>query len=143
MIIRPAQPADFDRIRELHEERLVIIHRPVDSDRMLYDRLYTRDAIVFVGDDGDEIRGFVIGRICDGWGVIDEIALDAHHYTGGLGRMMVRQLRERFQQHTIERMVVRAPRYYAVEQAFWRALGAEEWKETTWETAPEDMWMIL
>lgn len=108
-------------------------------------RIEAEDAVVLVGvnEDMQQVVGFLTGTISDGYGAIDDIALDAHRYHGGLGRALFDAARQWFTERSVETLVVRVPRYHPVEQAFWRALGSKEWKDVPWQTAPEHTWMTL
>lgn len=97
--------------------------------------------IVAEGEAG--ICGFIAGEIGENdVGVIHDLILDAHTYHGGLGRELVSTLREWFSAHGLQQMIVCTPRYYAVEQAFWHSLGAEEW-QSGYDSPAEYVWMVL
>jgi hypothetical protein len=65
-------------------------------------------------------------------GVISDMTLDAHQYQGGLGRSLVKAAREWFAEQQIENVIVHVSHRHAVEQAFWRSLGALEWVDVMW-----------
>lgn len=65
-------------------------------------------------------------------GAVLDFAIDAHTYRGGVGRELARAARDWLREHHVERMMIDVPRGAAVEQAFWRALGAKEWIDRLW-----------
>lgn len=98
--------------------------------------------VIVAAQDGD-ISGFVYGVPDEkGAGCICDLVLDAHTYHGGLGRLLVAAIREWFVAHDLVPLVVCVPRYHAVEQAFWRSMGAQVW-ESGRECPVEYVWMTL
>jgi hypothetical protein len=95
---------------------------------------------IFVGLGDGGLLGYVIGRVQlnppgllpEKIGVITDTALDAHQYQGGLGRSLVKAMRGWFAEQQIENVIVHVPHRHAVEQAFWRSLGALEWVDVMW-----------
>jgi ribosomal protein S18 acetylase RimI-like enzyme len=65
-------------------------------------------------------------------GTIQQIAIDAHGYHGGVGRALVEAARAWFTDRGVARVVVWTARRDATEQAFWRSLGATDWMEMLW-----------
>ena len=98
---------------------------------------------IFCAKQNNIVIGYIVGNQRDALWVIEEMALDAHAYHRGLGKGLFMALQTWFTEIAPTSIVIRAPRYYAVEQAFWRALGARDWTETTWEANPLYTWMIL
>lgn len=104
--------------------------------------LWLRDdaCAIFVGLDDRGVLGYSIGWIQstppgllpEKIGVLTDMALDAHEYQGGLGRLLVMAVRGWFAERKIENVIVYVPHRYAVEQAFWRSLGALEWVDVMW-----------
>lgn len=95
---------------------------------------------IFVGVGDSGLFGFVVGWIQPNppglvpevIGTITDIALDAHAYRGGLGRALVNALRDWFAEQRVADVVAYVPYRQAVEQAFWRSLGAVEWMDILW-----------
>ncbi|HEX2620683.1 MAG TPA: GNAT family N-acetyltransferase [Phototrophicaceae bacterium] len=155
MKIRLATLNDTASLTFLRQERVVLLQQsdprltaPSDDfDTMLNDP----NCRVVVGEIDDRIVGYAAGYIRQYLehplfpevGLIAEMTLDAHKYYGGLGRALFLELRNRLNQTTISRMVVRVARYHAVEQAFWRSLGASEDPEPIFEISPALVWMRL
>ena len=87
------------------------------------------------------------GRLPDDMGLIDELALDAHQYHAGLGRGLVERARHELNARQKRHIIACVPRYHAVEQAFWRALGAVEWEAEAptlpLSAPPTSIWMAL
>lgn len=159
MRIRPASPTDPPHLTALWQERAVLLRQsdpriaphlppPEGWQTRLAERLKASGAAVFVIEDGDQPPfGYVITEVerapdtDSALGVIREMALDAHTYHGGAGRALVNEARRWLAAQPIDRTVALVPRHHAVEQAFWRGLGASEWKDETWTIPPQFMWM--
>jgi ribosomal protein S18 acetylase RimI-like enzyme len=155
MQIRRAEQRDIDRLAELWQERLVILAQADPRVKAAPDarqrwhsqaaiKVADGDHIILVGVEGVEITGYIAGHITlEGHGVIEEIALDAHRYHGGLGRELVNALRRVFEQRQARTTLIRVPRRMAVEQAFWRSMGGTERTDVSWKTSADMMWMQL
>lgn len=106
---------------------------------------------VFVGVETETVSGYITcwrqhspyGDLPAGVGIIEELALDAHHYYPGLGRGLVAAARAWFEQHNLTYLAACVPRYHAVEQAFWRALGAYEDQQLKIPLPPTLIWMTI
>lgn len=151
--IRTAQEQDLHQVETLWQERQALLSQANPRfrapDRTLWhDALQARLNMVFVAvDDEQKIVGYIAGRMprADA-GLIDEMALDAHRYHGGVGRTLVRTMRDTFAEMQVSQVFVNVPRYHAVEQAFWRSLGARKPMLADWmneHISPEFMWMTL
>jgi hypothetical protein len=153
--IRPATVDDLPLLAHLWRERLVILeqcdprfatHETNQDSWMarMFNRLSERDRLILVGEMSDGLAGYISGHITQGRaGLIDDMALDAHRYHGGLGRKLYSAMQSWFTEQDTRQVVIQTPRYHAVEQAFWRAIGAIEWTNDSWETPPELMLMTL
>jgi hypothetical protein len=157
--IRIATIDDIPVLTGLWQERMIIIAQ-LDSrfvgaqrqrEKWISGAVWSFDddaQAIYLAQDDTGVIGYIIGILRndnDGLlcGTITDIALDAHKYHGGLGRNLVAALRGWFAQGSAERILIKTPRQYAVEQAFWRALGAKECVDAQWETPPEYIWMTL
>jgi ribosomal protein S18 acetylase RimI-like enzyme len=144
---RPATPADIPVLVEFWYERALLQQTRLAADarerwtRAALKLLESRDAAMFVGLDGEEqLIGYVTcqiqpsppGTLPEQQGVIGEIAIDAHHYHEGTGRLLVGAAREWFHSRAIDHFIVLVSQRSAVEQAFWRGLGAVKWMEILW-----------
>lgn len=155
MNIRTAVLDDLPTLADLWQERRIILSQIDPRFRLLPDeregwlltmqeKLISVDHPIFTVENDALLVGYICGSIQQNeLGLIEEIALDAHRYHGGLGRQLVTMLRQWFEQRDIQRIIVGVPRRMAVEQAFWRSLGAKEWMDTTWTTSSQMMWMQL
>jgi L-amino acid N-acyltransferase YncA len=149
--IRRAASGDISRLAELwHEKRTLLQqsdHRfgslPGDSAAWAESAgewLARDDCAVFVGERDDQIAGYVVGWLQTGppslltqhLGIITELVIDTHTYQGGLGTLLLRSIQDWFKQSGVHNVVAYAPHYHAVEQAFWRALGADQWIDFMW-----------
>jgi hypothetical protein len=83
-----------------------------------------------------EIVGYILASVQPlGYprlGLIQELALDMHSYQGGVARALVGAARRWFEAQDVNQVAVLVARRHAVEQAFWRALGGNEWMEVLW-----------
>jgi ribosomal protein S18 acetylase RimI-like enzyme len=153
--VRPATLDDTPSLNFLRQERVVLLQQ---SDSRLTaptlnfaSALHDSHCAVLVGEQEGRIAGYTVGYVemCPmgalppGVGYIAELTLDAHRYYGGLGRMLYRALRDWFSQRGVTRVIVHVPRYHAVEQAFWRSLGAVEDSLPVFEHVPALVWMIF
>ena len=154
MLIRSALVDDIDKLIHLWSERINLLtqvdkrfastsYREDVLGQQVYEYLNNQDTPIFIALVNEGIGGFIVTEICDSDGVIHEIALDAHQYHGGMGRELVKYSREYFFKQGVKQIIVKVPRFHPVEQAFWLALGAKEWKNQAWKNPPEFMWMIL
>lgn len=100
------------------------------------------DSRIFAADDGSGVVGYLVARVEPGppgmlpdrVGVIDGLAIDSHRYQRGVGRALVDSAQVWLREQSVTRLSIQVPRRRAVEQAFWRALGAKEWMDTLWMT---------
>jgi N-acetylglutamate synthase-like GNAT family acetyltransferase len=146
MIIRPYHPADAPQTAHLYHERAVILTQSdwrFSQVENAFDPAMLDELQQFVSEDGEKVVGVIACEIRDGIGVIMDMALDAHTYHSRLGSDLVHIACDWFNQQGITTVVARVPQFHAVEQAFWRALGAQEWKENLWSNNPPYIWMKL
>lgn len=124
----------FDRRLSLAPDGRVMWERSVAS------WLTDNSCAIFVGAGDAALLGYIIGWIQlnppgllpEKIGVITDMALDAHQYQGGLGRALVNAIRGWFVDQSSENVIVYVPHRHAVEQAFWRSIGALEWVDVMW-----------
>ena len=132
--IRPAIPDDSQILSHLQYEYRVIlsqsdprfaavIQQQTDWTTLIQDN--TRAVLVGLVDSGN-IAGYIHGHVEASTGIMDEMVLDAHQYHGGLGRLLWKHLNIWFRTQGATSHHIFIPRYHPVEQAFWRALGAED-----------------
>lgn len=167
---RPAEKADLPHIERLRQERWVLLCQ--SDGRFLQQQpgdirawLTHADCDIWVGERGvgnDDTISTLVGYVT-AWqhtspygdlpaetGLIDELALDAHKYHAGLGRGLVEQVRRELHARQKTILIACVPRHHAVEQAFWRALGAVEWTPASPSSLlsippapPTSIWMSL
>lgn len=153
-LIRYPTVDDLPTILALWLERMTIIsqsvphlrrHIPSEADHLaqLETWLHLPTAKVICGKQGNRVIGYLVATLQDEMCVIEEMALDAHAYHRGLAKALMNTLQTTFLQQTPLPIVIRVPRYYAVEQAFWRAFGARDWTDPTWQIQPLYQWMTL
>jgi GNAT superfamily N-acetyltransferase len=149
--IRAATNFDLPALAELWHEKLVILSQSdrrfalMPDDRQQWiaaARGWLDDARcgAFVAAVDDEPVGFIVGWVQPmppgmtptQVGMITHLALDAHRYHGGAGRLLLDHARAWFAEQGINQLITWAPHRLPVEQAFWRALGAAEWMDILW-----------
>ena len=169
MNIRNATINDLPSLADLWQERMVIIgqidprfaQNRVERETWVTqekERIHANDWHNIIAVTDDAVIGYIAGTIQASlseheeslvtYGIIEAIVLDAHTYHGGLGRGLYTAIKAWFDDQSTQQILIKAPRYYAVEQAFWRALGAKEWlpeerKTTKWEVPLGYVWMTL
>lgn len=145
LTIRAATETDLPVLAQFWQEKVVLqadtrytgaADRWVTAARSWL--LDSRCAILAAEEDGQCV-GYVVGWIQpmpglpgDALGLITDLALDAHRYHAGVGRALVEALRDWFAERGISGVAAWSSRRSAVEQAFWRSLGALEWMECLW-----------
>ncbi len=146
LLVRAATPLDIPRLASLWYENTVLQQQADHRIRMAPDgeARWSSVAASWLADprmaviaaEGDKgIIGYSVGRVEDGpagllperRGVVLDLAIDAHGYHAGVGRELIGALRRWFISQGVEELLVYVTRRHAVEQAFWRALGAKEW----------------
>lgn len=148
--IRPATEADLPELARLWYEKAAL----PGADRRLTllpdgrvrwteamrRRLADPSALELVAERDAVARGYLVAGLQPGppgfapelLCVITDMALDLHHYQGGLGRALVETARAWGKSHGAAGLVAQVPHRSAVEQAFWRSLGATVWADLMW-----------
>ncbi|MCU0481421.1 MAG: GNAT family N-acetyltransferase [Anaerolineae bacterium] len=153
-LIQSPNVDDLPTILALWSERMTIMsqslphlrrHIPSQADHLaqLQTWLTLPNVKMICGRRDNRVIGYLVAIFQDEVCVIEEMALDAHAYHRGLAKALVTTLQTIFLQPAPMPMMIRVPRYYAVEQAFWRAFGARDWTDPTWQIHPLYQWMIL
>jgi GNAT superfamily N-acetyltransferase len=101
-----------------------------------------RRMAVLVAQEADACVGYVVVRVEPGppglmperLGVLQDMALDTHRYRGGIGRGLIAGAEDWLRGQGVQQLTVAVSRRSAVEQAFWRSLGAREWMDCLWMT---------
>ena len=168
MKLRNATINDLPDLANLWRERMVIIgqidprfaQNRIERETWIAkarERIHANDQQLIIAEESAALIGYIAGTIQPApgrhgektvYGIIETIVLDAHTYHGGLGRGLFTAIKVWFDDQNVQKILIKAPRYYAVEQAFWRALGAKEWlpekkKSPDWEVSPGYVWMAL
>lgn len=151
--VRPADPADLPMLARMWYEKTVLQQQADPRLRFAPDAearwqsaaagwLRDADTAVLVADDGGQPAGYTIVRVQPGTpgllpdcvGVLVDMALDTHRYRGGVGRELVAAARAWLAARGATQMTIVVSQRSAVEQAFWRSLGAREWMDCLWMT---------
>lgn len=151
MIVRPATVSDLPRLVELWHEKMTLLQQGDHRFRLAEDaaqqwlaaaaqhlehpafRIVAAEADDFIyGYSVGCIQAAPVGTLPTQWGVVTELAIDAHRPQGGVGRALIDALRAWLIANDITVLTVQVAGRYPVEQAFWRALGAKEWVDLLW-----------
>lgn len=149
--IRPAHPIDLPDLARLWYEKIALLCQlesrlslPADArerwSAVAQRWLEKAGCQIFVAEVDSQVVGFIIGEIMPGQpgmlpefiGQVHEFALDMHRYHGGAGRLLVTALATWFREHEIDHMTMLAFNRFAVEQSFWRGIGASILQNRMW-----------
>lgn len=159
MEIRPAVVHDIaSPLADLWKEQMTLIGQfdprftPTPQqcaawEQGLARRLLSGEGIVFVAYSSAEIAGYIAGYITTHaqtrYGIIDQMALDAHTYRGGMGRKLFTAISRWFAGHQSDISAVCVPRCYMAAAAFWASLGAVTWENPALAPVPGHVWLKL
>jgi hypothetical protein len=167
MEIQSATRDNLPELNDLWKERRLILSQSdprVSLNQSEYDvwlvttkeRVVDPGSAVFVAKEEGDLIGYIVGHIppmppskqARRYGIVEEIILDVHTQHSGLARRLYSALSSWFSRANVDHVLIRTPSCYAVEQAFWRGLGATEWEPPeqeieAWKTAPEHIWLKL
>lgn len=151
LTVRPATTTDIPRLALLWYEKTVLQQQADPRLRLAPDAaakwsaaaqgwLEDETRAVFVASSADLPVGYLVaavennapGLLPERIGTLLDLALDAHGYHAGAGRALVNAARDWLRAQGIEQAKVTISRRHAVEQAFWRALGAKDWFDCLW-----------
>jgi ribosomal protein S18 acetylase RimI-like enzyme len=149
--IRPALPDDLPDLAHLWHEKMILTaqfdpHLRLAPDAMAQwiqaasGWIASIDCHLLVAHYNHDCVGYIIGRVQDAppgllpvkVGSVVEMAVDAHARLGGVGSLLMDDLRKWFAEQGVEQVTALVARRNAVEQAFWRAQGAAEWADILW-----------
>lgn len=154
MRIRPAQAADLPLLSEYWYDRAALLQQMGAPLQLLPDaRSRWEDAAAhwLHADDvyfltcvinDDEAGGALVGRIEANqpglapthYGRVLQLVIDLHtpHLQQGMGGALLRAFQERLRDNDITRLVAAASVTLAVEEAFWRGMGAQRTQTIFW-----------
>jgi GNAT superfamily N-acetyltransferase len=142
--VRRAVAEDMDELLRLCEERREVYLKA--ERRMLpfadaqngwresvLSWLARDDAAVMVAARDEALIGYIIGWVWHNppatepqkFGLVSEMTVDGHCKQGGVGTAMFDGLKDWFRENKLDVVEVRVPRVQPIEQAFWRAIGAQ------------------
>jgi GNAT superfamily N-acetyltransferase len=143
--IRAALRTDLPALAALWHEKLVLQADPrltASPERWMAATSASLDdprCALFTAVDDDRAIGYIVGWVQpfpgvsgDALGMITEIAIDTHGYHAGVGRALLDALRAWFHAQGVEALVVWTSHRLAMEQAFWRSVGAIDWMDMWW-----------
>jgi hypothetical protein len=150
--IRPANLNDIPEMARLWYEKM-ILHQEFDRRFALRPDAQARwmaeveawiadkSCAIFVAEcTGGLLTGYIVAWVKNGppglypehIGMVSDLTIDAHGQQGGVGRLLLKPVRDWLATGRIINLVAYVPRRQAVDQAFWRALGATEWLDALW-----------
>ena len=149
--IRPAAAPDIPRLFELWQELMALRQQSDSCFRLLPDAqdrwsaavtawLANPECAVLVAEEDLGLVGYVVALLQESpvglaplrHGLITDLAVDVHRYHGGLGRALLDAARDWFDAQGISHILVYVSHQHAVEQAFWRAVGAGPYVDLMW-----------
>jgi ribosomal protein S18 acetylase RimI-like enzyme len=149
--IRAAIADDLPTLSVFRHEKLVLLAQQDRRFTLEADapKTWQHAASSWIGDQAciflvvtaeTSLVGYVIGWVQPAppgisphhWGMITDLALDAHGYHAGAARALVEAARAEFAKRDVTQMLVQVPHRGVVEQAFWAAYGATHWMEWLW-----------
>jgi GNAT superfamily N-acetyltransferase len=144
-VIRKASGQDLAELRRLWQERKEVYLKNADPSVLglatadawqntISAWLTRSDVTVLVADREGQLIGYMIGWVRENlplltpahYGLISEMSVDGHCKQGGVGTALFQAMQAWFKTHHLDYVEVRVPRLQPIEQAFWRALGAEQ-----------------
>lgn len=145
LTVRVALATDIPALADLWLEKMILQADPraTPSPERWSDAaigwLDDERCVVLAAERDGQLVGCIVGWIqplpgypSDQLGMITELAIDAHRYQQGVGRALVDALRAWFDERGVTAMAVLSSRRLAVDQAFWRSVGAVDWMELLW-----------
>ena len=142
--VRRAVPTDVDELLRLCEERRDVylsgerrLAPFADAKQQWRDSVLSwlerDDAAVLVAARDEGLIGYIIGWVWhnppaiepERFGLVSEMSVDGHCKQGGVGTAMFEGLKIWFREQGLSAVEVRVPRAQPIEQAFWRAIGAQ------------------
>jgi RimJ/RimL family protein N-acetyltransferase len=153
MNIRPAQAADLPLLSEYWYDRMALLQQ-MGAPVQLLPRARSRweeAAQGWLNDDtitcltcviDNQAGGALIGTIKDNqpgiaparYGQVLQLIIDLHtpHQQQGMGGALLRAFRKQLQSKGINRLMAHASTMLAVEEAFWRGIGAQRTQTVFW-----------
>jgi len=148
MNVRAATPQDMDELLRLYEERMDVylqyesrqphyVENQAAWQTAILEWIEQDNANVLVVQRDDQLIGYMIAWV---WknppftypatiGMVTELSVDGHCKQGGVGTALLESVSTWFREKGLESFEIRVPRRQAIEQAFWRAVGAEAYHD--------------
>ena len=141
-VIHPAQIHDSKTLHMLWDQKQALLKlvAPNASSMLVIDwnSLYLEwmkddHTEIYVAMKHAAILGFIVVRYMpNGVGEVLGIVTELHTSQGGIGRYLWQHAQEQMQAAQVDQVKILAHPYYAVEQAFWIAMGAQKIGDELW-----------
>lgn len=151
MEIRPAESSDLESASQLWFERINLLQQTDGQIKHLPDakeawrshaRRWIADEMVhfLVSAKSENLIGLIAVRVVDGMpglrpqrkGLLLDMVIDLHATHPGLSERLLNQAKRWLSAQKVTQLEVDVPARYPVEEAFWRAQGAELRFERRW-----------
>lgn len=98
------------------------------------------DNCVLVAEAGSQIVGYIVGMMRENppvllpprYGFVSDICVAPEWRRHGVGRRMFAELREWFRQQGADHIELRVAHNNPASQAFWRAVGCQDYMDSMW-----------
>lgn len=149
--IRPVALPDLEVLAQFWQEHMALRQQTEPAVRLLPDghelwcaaaARWLEDAACgfFVAVDDGRPVGYIAGWLRDGppgldparYGLVAELVMSLHSYHGGAARQLAQHLLGWFARHGMTKVLIAVPHRSAVQQTFWRSLGAGHHTELMW-----------
>lgn len=139
--VRNATLDDLAELKRLRQERMDVYlkaeGRLVAAEETWFSAIQAsledERATLQVADREGQLIGYMLAWVWQNppmlspekMGLVTEMSVDGHCKQGGVGTAMLASVVEWFKSQELSHFEIRVPRQHPIEQAFWRAMGAE------------------
>jgi ribosomal protein S18 acetylase RimI-like enzyme len=122
MHVRSFQLSDYRSVTQLLES--VLSEQCYEQTMEAFGRQLSWDSeLVLVATDGDQIAGMIIGTIDKNKGYYYRVAVHTEHQRKGIGKALIRGLRQRFEQRGVSKIMITADEHNEPILSLYESLG--------------------
>lgn len=122
MMVRSFQLSDYQHVTSLLET--VLTEECYEQTMEAFARQLSWDSeLVVVAVDGSEVTGIIIGTIDNHKGYYYRIAVHPEHQRKGIGKALIRALRQRFEQRNVTKIMIAADEHNEPILPLYESLG--------------------